>query len=472
MSSHHRTHNRSVYVSPLERLDSTTRKYSPKKFLENQQFNQLYLKGECGLFNKNPSSYRYYHIHSETSVNTLNDLIEYARETNTYTIDTEDQMQYRQPSKGALLQIEFTQTNDESIIILIEMLHLPRSNSSSFEKISLLCKTIFSNGHRIISWGEMKKEMKKFTSCGLFSMDDINQAESIDLQQQYTQWYNRTFPKSTNRKTNVNEVFSLQTAVHLTFNEWIDKRLTLADWGCCLDVESRMFDDLNHRDVDDEKEIRSKMILYSINDCFAVTRLANHISSNDQSTPPPTITYEEISDDEQQVEINEEELILFLSPPIDEDDPGVHVRDEPMASDESEIVVDIQREVHVGDELQNHGEAKFEDEVAPTMDGTDEREPSTTKKTLTRNQKKNRKKRAKRYRYEVIRHVHHRFSISNIKTILIDMNIHYVNMNVVGHTLFIGLRDEQTRKQVDDLLHEGMFTKEHYCRVQKRSRRY
>ena len=31
------------------------------------------------------------------------------------------------------------------------------------------------------------------------------------------------------------------------------------------------------------------------------------------------------------------------------------------------------------------------------------------------------------------------------------MIIRYVSMNVVGHTLFIDLRDEQTRKLVDDL---------------------
>ena len=472
MSSHHHAHNRSSYVSPLQRLDATTRKYSPKKFLENNQYKQLYLKGECGLFQKKPSIYQFYFIHSETSTNTLNDLIEYAKETTTYTIDTEDQMHFRQPSKCALLQIEFMPLNERSIVILIEALHLPPVGSSSFKKIRSLCKTIFSSGHRIVSWGEIAKEMGKFVSYGLFDVDDISRAESIDLQQQYTTWFNRSFPTSVNRKTHSNDVFSLQTAVYLTFNEWIDKRMTLADWGCCLDTESRIFRNQSHRDVEHEKEIRRMMTLYAIHDCFAVTRLANHMASEDRSTPPPTITYEQISDDEQTAEGNDEELTIYLSPPIDEDEPGVHVRDEPMVSNESEIVVDVQREVHVRDELQHNSAEVPEDDVEPLMNRTDERRTTPVKTPLTRNQKKNRKKRANRYRHEVIRHVHDRFSISNIKTILIDMNIHYANMNVVGHTLFIGLRDEETRKHVDDLLHGGMFTKEHYCRIQKRSRRY
>jgi hypothetical protein len=132
MSSHHHTQNRSSYVSPLQRLDASAQKCSPKKFLENSFYEKLYLKGECALFRKKPSSYRFYHIHRETNIDTLNDLIDYARATVTYTIDSEDQAQFRQPSKGALLQIESTQLDDRSIIILIETLHLPPEDTASF----------------------------------------------------------------------------------------------------------------------------------------------------------------------------------------------------------------------------------------------------------------------------------------------------------------------------------------------------
>jgi hypothetical protein len=475
MSSHHRsrtnTNNRSSYVSPLQRLDALTQKYSPKKFLEDRRYETLYLKGECALFEKKPSSYRFYHIHRETKMDTLNDLTEYARQTTTYTIDTEDQAQFRQPSKGAWLQIEFTHLNTRSIIILIETLHLPPEDSESFRKISRLCKTIFSNRHRVLSWGGIEKELSKFYKYGLFDTQDIRQVEPINVQGKYTEWFNATFPSSTHRKTKANDVFSLQAAIHLTFNEWLDKRATLADWGCGLDVESKMFKGQHHRVIKDEERLRQVMILYAMNDCFSVTRLADHVFAKGQPTPPQTIDHEEISDDEEPSVKTDDEQMIYLPPPIEDDDAGVHGRDESLSSSESNAVEDQIEEVHVVNELPDALEMISDDDILPPMNRTHEQQLETMK-TLTRNQKKNRKKRAKRYRYEIIRQLYRRFSISTIKTILIDMNVHYVNMNVFNHTLFIGLRDGSTRKQMEELLHGEMFTKEHYYRIQKRARRY
>lgn len=154
--------NRSSYVSPLQRLDALTSKRSPKKFWENDRYADMYLTGECGLFEKNPSSYRFYFINSETSTETLVDLIEFAKETKTYTLDTEDQQRFRQPSLGALIQIEFTHSHDRSIVLLIETFYLPPEDSSRFEKIGLLCRTIFSKEHRILTWGELENELSKF----------------------------------------------------------------------------------------------------------------------------------------------------------------------------------------------------------------------------------------------------------------------------------------------------------------------
>ena len=52
------------------------------------------------------------------------------------------------------------------------------------------------------------------------------------------------------------------------------------------------------------------------------------------------------------------------------------------------------------------------------------------------------------------------------------MNIYYVNINVVGHTLFVGLRTENTRERVNELLHDGMFNKEHFQRLERRRSRH
>ncbi len=48
------------------------------------------------------------------------------------------------------------------------------------------------------------------------------------------------------------------------------------------------------------------------------------------------------------------------------------------------------------------------------------------------------------------------------------MNIPYVNVNVLGSTLFLGLKNEQIRKEADQMLHSGLLTEEHYYRIRKK----
>ena len=94
---------------------------------------------------------------------------------------------------------------------------------------------------------------------------------------------------------------------------------------------------------------------------------------------------------------------------------------------------------------------------------------TTTTKTLTakqiRNRKVNRRHRTNRYRYEVIRDVYERFTITKIKRILKSMNIFYVNINKVRNRLFIGLKNQSIVEEVETLLHSRMFTKHHYERL-------
>jgi hypothetical protein len=87
---------------------------------------------------------------------------------------------------------------------------------------------------------------------------------------------------------------------------------------------------------------------------------------------------------------------------------------------------------------------------------------------LTRNQRKNRKKKLNRYKYEVIRHVYYRFTSRDIKKILIHMNIRKENLNRVGNTIFLSLHNEKIRKRVEEKLDDEIFTKEHYYRLYRR----
>ncbi|CAF2220347.1 unnamed protein product, partial [Rotaria magnacalcarata] len=135
---------------------------------------------------------------------------------------------------------------------------------------------------------------------------------------------------------------------------------------------------------------------------------------------------------------------LYNAKPLDYDDTliGVHAQNEP--SNEIGIISD--------DDIEQN---------RPVNQHSHQHQP------LTRNQRKNRKKREKRYQFEIIRSVYYKFTTRNIKKILIFMNIPYVNFNVVGKMLFLGVKNEHIRKQADEILHSGIFTEEHYYRIRK-----
>ena len=73
----------------------------------------------------------------------LSHLIDLARITNSYTVDTEKDFYTHQP---ALIQIEFVGT--KSIVLVIQVCHLPHRASSLFWMMRGLFKTIFSSSNR------------------------------------------------------------------------------------------------------------------------------------------------------------------------------------------------------------------------------------------------------------------------------------------------------------------------------------
>ena len=50
------------------------------------------------------------------------------------------------------------------------------------------------------------------------------------------------------------------------------------------------------------------------------------------------------------------------------------------------------------------------------------------------------------------------------------MDISYVNINVVGSTLFLGVKNEQMKNNIEETLHNGIFTKKNYYYRRKKLR--
>ncbi|CAF1464395.1 unnamed protein product [Rotaria sordida] len=505
-SSHHQ--NRPKYISPLQKLDERTKNWQPGRVQEENRLKQLYEQGKCNIFQP-LSSYRYYHIHKNTPIDLLDDLIDYAKAVKHYTIDTEDQLVPKRPSIPALIQIEYVYDNNPSILLIIECMYLPEQNEPTFTKIKQLCKIIFSMGHTIYSWGNLANELEDFYQYNLFDKNDINHVNGRNVQGEFKKYFNTTYPTSPDIKLKSNETYSLQFAIFNTFNEWLTKRYTLGNFGCGLDpalhtiTVPKQFKYMQEQVIEDEKEIKELLINYALNDCLGVTKLVNKLPSPTKSSTSTTTCNDIVTlkyyEEEYYVEINapNDELTLNDNDIPDEQKQnsltGVHVRDEPyeMISDNEiddislpEITkLHLPLKQHHLDEPQErvHGQGKSLNEIEIISDDDIEQYTTTTRpfrsqqhrqhqqhQSLTRNQRKNRKKRRRRYRFEVIRRIYHKFNISNIKKILIFMNIPHENLNVVGHTLFLDMKNKQMEKEVDEKLHDGLFTKEHYYRIRKK----
>ncbi|CAF2262496.1 unnamed protein product [Rotaria magnacalcarata] len=233
----------------------------------------------------------------------------------------------------------------------------------------------------------------------------------------------------------------------------------------------------------DEEEIRQFMIMYALNDCLTVTKLVHELPSPSNSTlPTSTITndLEAVSDNEFEFDYKQEPVnkwsINEISYDIDiygknefvklYDD--IKIDDTPTydiltrshdRNDSLKMINHIQLLDHSNDKNKGYARNDPQNDIEIISDD-DEQQPTnnnkyqqhSSDKPLTRNQKKSRKKRAKRYRFEIIREIYREFTITQIKNVLIYMNIHYVNINVVGKLLFIGVRNEATRQDIEHKL--------------------
>jgi uncharacterized protein YqgQ len=512
-SSHHE--NRPKYISPLGKLDERTKSWQPKRVQEENRLKQLYEQGKCDLF-RPLSPYRYYHIHKNTPMDVLDDLIDYAKMVKNYTIDTEDQLIPRKPSIPALIQIEYVYEDNPSILLLIECMHLPEQHEPIFIKIKQLFKIIFAMEHTIYAWGDVKNELDDFYQYNLFDENDINHVNRRNIQDEFKKYFNTTYPTSPDIKLQSNETYSLQFAILNTFNEWLTKRFTLGNFGSGLDMKlntitvPRQFILMQEDVIKDEKEIRQLLINYALNDCLGVTKLVNKLPLTTKSSTLTTTSddkftcnyyeeeYDDISSSDEinyPVEIHAPNDKLTLNDNDIPDEPkqnsltGVHVQDEPyemMSDDDDNISLPEIMKLQLPIKQQHHLNEPQErvhglDEPSIEMEGIsddDIEQYITTKppqpqqhqqgQPLTRNQRKNRKKRARRYKFEVIRQVYHKFTTKNVKKILIFMNVPFKNLNVVGNTLFLDLKDKQMEKEVDGMLHNGLFTKDHYYRIRKK----
>ena len=233
------------------------------------------------------NDHRVYLINHSTSTLLMQSLIELARCTVTFTVDTEQDYYSHQP---ALIQIEFVQPT-YSIVILVEACHLPHRASILFWLIRSLFQVIFRSDKLILGWGDVIDELTSFVDYGLFSWNIVQAITTVDVQHRFKSWYNGRFPHQcglspsvddhvictcTHRPVkNRNDKWSLQKAVAYLFDEFLDKSRTNSNWGRRLDCK-----DVRRYTITNRKESESReLISYAANDCLAVTKLFTTIQA-------------------------------------------------------------------------------------------------------------------------------------------------------------------------------------------------
>jgi len=226
------------------------------------------------------NDYDVYLINHSTSTILMQTLIELARQTTTFTIDTEQDYYSHQP---ALIQIEMIR--EQSVVILVEVCHLPHPASVSSWLMRALFKVIFQRDKLILGWGDIVDELTTFIDYGLFSSHLIKQINTIDVQHRFKSWYNRQYPHGCGLLPHAddqttctcpyrpvkheNHRWSLQKAIGYLFDEFLDKSRTKSNWSRRLDSKDTRRFTITNRKEDDSREL----IAYAVNDCLAVTKL-------------------------------------------------------------------------------------------------------------------------------------------------------------------------------------------------------
>lgn len=274
--------------SPLEKLDRLSLRYRAKEVFHNQHYRDLCSRKDsrlCIPFQR-PSGYHYIYIHKQTPITTLNELIRLARMTQHFSIDTQrdtDPCPWMTTNTPALVQIEFHSPLKISLVILIEVLHLPSLTSTRIDdalrrrKIERLCDHIFAPGNHLYMWGSLETKFDDFFDGHLFDASEMRHVHAYNIQHLFTQWYQFMFPHSSLKTEH-----SLQTAIFLTFNEWFDTRMRYAPWSIGIDLDLKLHcarlrahqsHEYRSHLLRDEKEIRQCMQRFALDTCFAVSKL-------------------------------------------------------------------------------------------------------------------------------------------------------------------------------------------------------
>ena len=269
--------------SDIHRDHRQNYKQTLKKQIKEYEYNLKYGKFE-------PLPYIPYFINRTTSEPVLNQLIQAASSVSEFIIDTESINIYKKHNKPVLMQIQIILPYNLSLVMLVEMCHLPHINTSQFALIKQLFNNIFTSNKTNYIWGT-SDELIHFIKFKLFSREQLESATSINLQQHFKLYWHKKFKHYRRSSTatdtlefdckceqcigkNLSEPWSLQDSTAHLLNEYLPKLLTRGKFNIGLD--NNLFN-LDFKEI----QYRQELTLYALNDCLSMQRILYHMKNDD-----------------------------------------------------------------------------------------------------------------------------------------------------------------------------------------------
>jgi hypothetical protein len=440
-----------------------------------------------------PSNMIVVHLHHQTEVETVEQLIKKAEQTELYALDTESQSRNRR-NYGALIQIQMVHSTSCSTMILIEVNFLPNPASTLYRKMEKLWSTIFSNRHEIISWGPYEKEMENFNELNLIQSGKSFRKSNLQLQ--FQNWFDgKAHPEMERRdhesgfeldveasddddifnydihdgqnklgKNKSSTEWSLQEAVATIFNKFLDKTETENYWQCGIDVElgtwkQKLFSKKQY-DQQIEQEQRLKMKEYAIHDCTALSELYFHMypaklsiyqeitttttttsttstasttfKITTMSTSPSRIFY--MNNNDELSDISEDELIEILKPKFD----------------------------------QRPSEPTVTAETTTTTTVTTSSEEKKQEQQRRRNEKfKEKKKNNPEFQNKILRPMYYQYDYRKVRAQLADDNIyhtHQITFNPDHTEVMIVFKSNEEKERAKSIIKINYFSRDQYVK--------
>ena len=395
-------------------------------------------------------TYNIIYVHRFTHIDTMDILLKHIESCRSFVIDTES---VGDVSNITLIQIHTIPRELPAYVIFIQLHHLPLHDSILFQKILLLFQYVLQGGNFIYCWRSSKIELERALSFGLFSFPLV--CTCINLQDEFRTWYAWVPPfckvcrpsddypiyPGSSMFCSCQDVpyrdpakhWSLQNAVMLAFNSYLDKTQTINPWNAMIDPE---YSSLSIADLE-------PMIRYALYDCLAVSCLYKpvmqiwnfeqlrrspiHVLLTDPQVNLSPIRYEFISDDD-------EEVNNPLPPPIE------------LELFPSSIISDVELNNNPPQKLPSHSSRS---------------KPARRR----RNKKRNNRRRFITGQYQVIRPIYRSYTITKVKRILHQLHIWYTGVKIRSNELIIITKNQELCHQCESQLPHNLFDRDHYYSI-------